>query len=189
MRVLLGLFLLLLAAAVVTIWLGPPGPRIVCHRGLDGAFQQWTIETTNGNRYPNIEGSSAKTLALVASHYYGPDPSALDDYRYVPGLNHDDPKDLILAYVKEPCRRTWHGDCHWFRPEKRWLILNPQMDYGGNGPWGELSEWIATYEFEQRLAKTLQFLRENQRTNWASVVQEHQKLLSQLQSNHNFAQR
>lgn len=95
----------------------------------------------------------------------------------------------MLAYVKEPTRRTWHGDTHWFRQEKRWLIVNPQMADGGKGPWGELSEWIPTSEFEKRLARTLQFLRENQRANWTNAVAEHQEVLSQLQAKHNYAQR
>jgi len=182
-RVLVGSVCLLFGGWALALWLGPPGPNIVCHRGLDGAYMQWMMETTNGEWYPNVEGSSAKTLALVA-RYYGPDMNALRDYRYVPGLKRDDPKDLILAYVKEPSRRRWHGDAHWFGREKRWVVLNPRVEDGEGDRWAEVAEWIPTDEFENRLAKTLQFLSENHRSYSTNAVIEHQRFLQELHSKH-----
>ena len=190
-RLLIGSGCLLLSGCALLLWLRPPGPNIICHRGLDGAFMIWSAETTNGDWYPNVDGSSAKSLSVIA-RYYGPDPKALRDYRYVPGLKRDDPKDLILAYVTEPSRRRWHGDGHWFRKEKRWVVLNPRIENAEDDQldrWGELAECIPADELENRLAKTLRFLSVNQRNSCTNVVMEHQKLLQELHNKHRYAQR
>ena len=80
MKVLAVLGCLATAGLAVANCLGPPGPTLTCHRGLDGAFQQWMIETTNGDWYPNAEGSSVKSLALLAP-YYGSYTNQLRDYK------------------------------------------------------------------------------------------------------------
>src|SRR5205809_3233911 len=99
---------------VVVLNIGGREPHFVCHRGLDGAIQHWMLQTTNDVWFPNVSGSSSQSLALLTS-YLHEGPTALRDYRYVPGLRSDDAEGLILIYVKRPSRRTWHGDTHWFR--------------------------------------------------------------------------
>jgi hypothetical protein len=46
---------------------------------------------------------------------------------------------------------------------------------------GECSERLTLDEFRMRLRKTLDFLRENERPNWQTVVAEHQKFLESLE--------
>ncbi len=65
--------------------------------------------------------------------------------------------------------------------EKKWIVLNPQMEAGEEDRWSEVAEGIPTVEFTSRLARTLQFLSENERTNCADVINEHSKFLLSLQ--------
>ena len=58
-----GLVLTVLLLKVIFL---PSGPDVVCHRGLDGAIQQWMLEAQHTNEYPNVEGSSEKSIALSA---------------------------------------------------------------------------------------------------------------------------
>lgn len=179
---LLGLVLAGLTAAVV---LGPPGPNFVCHRLLDGALQQWMLETTNGVTFPNVDGSSSRSLAVLLP-YLGPpdDTNMLRDYMYVPGLRSDDPKNLILFYLREPSRWTWHGDTHWFGGSKRWIVLNPQMSLlNTDSPQagGELDEAISLAEFKNRLLATLDYLKRNNRPGWQATEQEHMRFVNAIQ--------
>ncbi len=178
---LLGALVLVCFTLTFFLFLHPPGPQIECHRAIDGAFQQWKFVTTNDLWYPNIEGSSAKSLETIAAYFDPNDSNALCDYRYVPGLKSDDSSDLILMYVKEPSRRNWHGDTHYFRKEKRWIVLNPAMDDGEDDKWSEVGEWISTTEFTNRLTKTLRFLSENQRPYWTNAINEHSEFFKSLQ--------
>ena len=155
------------------IFLGPPGPHFTCHRGLVAAFDQWMLETTNTNWYPNILGSSTNSLEVITP-YIKNGMTELRDYSYVPGLKSDDPADLILMYVKEPTRRKWHGDTRWFRMHKGWVVLNPQYRDGEGNRWSEVAEWIPADEFTNRLGRTLRFLESNDRKNWAAVAREHE---------------
>ena len=166
------------------IILGPPGPDFVCHRLLDGALQQWMLETTNGVTFPNVDGSSSRSLALVIPYVDQRDTNVLRDYMYVPGLRSDDPDNLILFYLREPSRRTWHGDTHWFSGPKRWVVLNPRMsfpdsDSGRVG--GELCEAISPAGFKDRLRATLEYLKRNERPGWEAAEQEHMRFLSSIQ--------
>lgn len=176
-KVILGMSCLLpvLVAAYLLflVWSGPPGPRFVCHRGVVAAFEQWKLVTAGGGWYPNVEGSSARSLAAIAPYV----KEGMSDYRYVPGLKEDDPADLILMYVREPTRRKWHGDARWYRLEKRWVVLNPQTRDGEGDRWSELAEWIPADEFTHRLGRTLQFLKDNNRPHWETVVREHSEFL------------
>jgi len=84
-------------------------------------------------------------------------------------------------YVKEPSRRSWHGDTpRWFRKEKRWVVLSPQMREGEADRYSEVGEWIPTDEFTNRLTQTLRFLSDQGRTNWANTVAEHREFLPSL---------
>jgi len=172
-----------LAGLAVVVVVGPPGPHFVCHRLLDGALHQWMVETTNGVTYPNVDGSSSRSLKLVLP-YLLQDTNALHDYMYVPGLRSDDPDNLILFYLREPSRRTWHGDTHWFSGPKRWVVLNPRMDSpdsdsGRAG--GEVDEAISLTEFKDRLRATLDYLKQNDRPGWQAAEQEHMRFISSIQ--------
>lgn len=175
--------LIVVGAFALVIFLGPPGPTFTCHRGLDSAFEQWKMATTNGSWYPNIGGIGKDSLEAVSVYVYK-GMASLQDYRYVPGLKSDDPKELILMYVNRPSIRTWHGDTHWFRREKRWVILNPQTsspdDTYGSG-WSECGEALRTPEFKRRLQATLGFLKENNRPFWTNVVNEHSAFLKSIE--------
>jgi hypothetical protein len=163
----------------LAIRIGPPGPHFICHRGLVASFEQWKLETTNGDWYPNIDGNSIRSLEVIAPYMR----EDLRDYRYVPGLKSDDPEDLILVYLSRPSWRTWHGDTHWVRLDKRWVILNPRTsspdDTYGRG-WSEVGEAIPSAEFTNRLKATLEYLRQNHRQNWYAVQMEHLTFLASL---------
>ena len=141
------------------------------------------MATTNENWYPNIEGDSGRSLEAVAVYTYD-GMTSLQDYRYIAGLKSDDSEGLILMYVNRPSSRTWHGDSHWFRMQKRWVILNPQMsspdDTFGPG-WSELGEAITTPEFKRRIQATLDYLKNNNRPFWTNVVQEHTAFLRSIE--------
>lgn len=177
------LLVFVLAGLTTVIVLGPPGPEFVCHRLLDGTLAQWSLETSNGVAYPNVEGSSSRSLALLLPYFGSNDTNALHDYRYVPGLHSDDPDNLILFYLKEPSRRTWHGDTHWFSGPKRWIILNPRMsmpDSSSDHAAGELCEAISMAEFKARLRATLDYLKLNERPGWQAAGQEHMRFLNSI---------
>jgi len=179
-----ALLVLLLAGLTTAIVLGPPRPDFVCHRLLDGVLGQWMLETTNGVTFPNVDGSSSRSLALVLPYFGSTDTNALHDYMYVPGLRSDDPDNLILFYLREPSRRTWHGDTLWFNGPKRWVVLNPRMsspdsDSGRAG--GELCEALSMVEFKDRLRTTLDYLKRNERPGWQAAEQEHMRFISSIQ--------
>lgn len=96
---------LLVTGLICMLIIGPPGPHFTCHRGLDCAFEQWWLTTPNGKTtnalvYPNVDGSSVKSLELIAPYvYHGMDD--LRDYGYVPGLTSEDPRELILRPLAE----------------------------------------------------------------------------------------
>jgi hypothetical protein len=162
--------------------IGPPGPNFVCHRLLDAGLHEWMIETTNKVQYPNVAGSSRRSLAVLVP-YLGLNTNALRDYMYVPGLHSDDPENLILFYVKEPARRTWHGDSYWSLKPKRWIVLNPQMsipDSDSSRAGGEVCEAISTAEFKDRLRITLDYLKRNNRLNWESIEKEQAQFLNSI---------
>jgi hypothetical protein len=182
----LGTLLALVFGGLITLSvLGPPGPQFICHRLLDSILEQWKFETTNSVQFPNVGGSSKQSLALLIP-YLGGDTNALRDYRYVPGLHSDDPDNLVLFYLTEPSRRTWHGDTitHWFFGPKRWIVLNPRMnspDYESGRAGGELDEAISAAEFRKRLRATLDFLKQNARPGWQEAEQEHMQFISSIQ--------
>jgi hypothetical protein len=184
----LGALLVLVLGGLTAVFvLGPPGPHFICHRLLSSALEQWKLETTNGVQFPNVGGGSRESLGLVLPYLgLGDDTNALRDYMYVPGLHSDDPDNLILFYLSEPSRRTWHGDtiAHWFSGPKRWIVLNPRMnppDYESGRAGGELDEAISLAEFKDRLRATLDFLKQNARPGWQAAEQEHMRFISSIQ--------
>jgi hypothetical protein len=160
---------------------GPPGPHFTCHKALDGTIQQWRIETTNGVALPNVGGDSARSIAVLGPYLGDGVDRQLRDYGYVSGLQFDDPPDLVLFYLKQSSRRTWHGDTHWFTGPKRWFVLNPQWDaLNPSDAAGEMGEMISKKNFETRLTRTLAFLRQEARPGWETAEQEHQSFLHSI---------
>jgi hypothetical protein len=150
-------------------------------------LEEWKLETTNSVQFPNVGGSSRQSLALLTP-YLGRGTNALRDfmrdYMYVPGMHSDDPDNLILFYLREPSRRTWHGDTHWFSGPKRWIVMNPRMtspDYESGRAGGELDEAISLAEFKDRLRATLDYLKQNARPGWQATEQEHMRFISSIQ--------
>ncbi len=170
-RLIFGALLLGFGALIL---LFPSRPNFVCHRLMDGAVSHWMLETTNGVWFPNVGGSSSNSLALVAP-YMSCSMHDLRDYRYVPGLRSDDPGNLILFYLKEPSRRTWHGEFRWSRKPKRWIVLPIGM--GGNH---ELAEALTTTEFKTRLNESIEYLKKHERLGWKNAEGEHMALLNSL---------
>ena len=107
----------------------PLGPLPVCLK---------TCQTMNGF-YPNIEGSSSKTLAQMAADLIKQRNISLyegliltNNIIYVPGLASGDPEDLIVAYIKTKTRHAWHGDLNPFC-EKKWLVYSPRFGFCAEG--------------------------------------------------------
>jgi hypothetical protein len=128
---------------------------------------------TRTNTYPNVGGVGSNSLAVVQPYL----KSEMQRYRYVPGLSHDDPKDLILMYMST--RYTWHGDTsHTVFSPKHWLILSPEIVGGGTFPEG--GEFVDRLELKRRIEKTVAFLKEHQRPCWQFVAEEQSRFLDSL---------
>jgi hypothetical protein len=127
----LGFGAVVLLAIVVAALLLPSGQRPLCHRAIDGAFQQWMLVSGSTNDYPNDKGSGSNSLATI-ERYMGHD---IYRYGYVPGLRPDDPEDVVLMYVRT--RYTWHSDyTHTIFSPELWLVLPPAIrdyEYAGDG--------------------------------------------------------
>jgi hypothetical protein len=157
------------------------GPRPFCHRAIDGAFQQWMLETgrTNGvytdGVYPNTNGIGSNSLAMIQPFF----DQRIQQYGYVPGLKYDDPNDLVLMYLKAQTHYTWHGDTeHTIFSPRRWMVLSPKIVASGTCPEG--GELLDTPEFKKRLQMTVTFLREHQRPYWQVVAEEQSNLLNSI---------
>jgi len=153
----------------------PHDPLTLCQKQLDSAFAQWTME--NGtNVYPNVEGDSRRSFALVGQYMLNGD-EYYAKYGYVPGLKDDDPPELVLMYLKEKTRRTWNGDSSGsIRRKPKWMVIGPS--FGCDLPEGGRLEETAV--FRTRLQKTLEFLQENSRPYWTNAVREHAAFLNSL---------
>ena len=135
---------------------------------------QWAIETGHTNDYPNVNGNGHASLSIIEPFM----DARIHQYGYVPGLHHDDPNDLVLMYMKEKTRHSWHGDRDnsIFSPPK-WMVLSPDILAGSAGEGGALVE---TPEFKRRLQLTVIFLKENQRPDWQTVADEQTKFLNSI---------
>lgn len=165
--------------------------RPVCHKQISTALAIWVSDngkdsTGATNAYPNVNGDSTASLAVI-DHALNWGISWTNRYKYVPGLRETDPGDLILFYMSQPTRWTWHGAPPTKFKEKAWLIVPADFTlrerYGTKGEIvpthevGEMSERLSTEEFKARLQETLDFVRTNNRPNWQSVVAEHSNFL------------
>ena len=135
--------------------------------------------------FPNVRGSSRDSLASISDKmgYM----AWTNDYNYVAGLREDDPADLVLMYFNRPTRWNWHGSPPTIFKVKAWIII--PVDFGSGagfrpqtGQWGECSERVSLDEFRNRLRRTLDFIRTNERPNWQAVVAEHTKFLDSIQN-------
>lgn len=169
----------------------PSDPLTLCQKQLAAAFMQLAIDNKT-NVYPNVEGNSIKSFALIGSYIKNWE-TYITDYGYVPGLTADDPDDLVLMYLKKKTRRTWNGDHSpsIYSPQK-WMVLPPGIyhnvfnlkpayipdpeNYNNKFPEGGLL--VETPEFRRRLQKTLGFLKENNRLYWENVIKEHTEFLN-----------
>lgn len=173
---------LFLTAVLVLYFFGltDPNGRPYCHKAIDLAFHNW--QDINGTeRFPNINGNSKESLAVISPDF-GNRPLH-DTYMYVPGLQRDDPGDLVLMYVRQPTRWIWHGQRPTIFHDMAWILVPVDMKFHGPdraaGP-GEFSERVSFHEFRRRLVKTLKYLEENERPNWRAVVKEHTQFLDSL---------
>lgn len=177
-------FVLLFAEAshvrFILDWRGQP----VCHKVLMTSFDNWT-EDNGTNAFPNIGGNSRDSLAELRDSY--PGAQLEERYTYVAGLHKDDPGDLVLMYVNEPSRWTWHGGPKTIFSQQRWITVPVDFTLGQYNNretkitgGGECSEALSPEQFGIRLQRTLDFVRTNNRPNWQTVVAEHSKLLESL---------
>lgn len=164
----------LLAAGYFYVGVLFSGPRPECGRQIDGAFREYAHES-HTNVFPNVNGRSDASLKLIEPYFYN---EFHRDYGYVPGLRYDDGVDLVMLYLKEKTRYTWHGDrSHNVFSPKLWKIMSAQIDAGLDPEGGEL---VTTAEFKGRMQATLAFLKENQRPNWQAVVAEQTAFLNSI---------
>ncbi len=173
--------LALIAAVVcwyffVLDWQGRP----FCHKQIYTAFRLW-MDDQKTNAFPNVAGSSRLSLEAIREEMGGSMKWA-ENYRYAAGLREDDPGDLILMYLDQPTRWTWHGSPPSRFTKKAWIVVPVDFTMGDRprAGHGELSERISSQEFKRRLQATLEFVKTNARPNWEAVVAEHTRFLDQL---------
>jgi hypothetical protein len=168
----------ILLAAVIGFYLRfPPGPTPICNRQIDGALMMW-MQDRKTNAYPNVRGEQTASLA-EAQQFFSRNGELHRGYGYVPGLRPRDPDSLIFMYLKQKTRREWHGDLLgksiFTRPQ--WLVISPGIM---TGPCVEGSELLDTAEFKKRLLATLEFLKDDNRSYWQTVVKEQTAFLDSI---------
>ena len=174
-RILIG-SIAVLALVVAALFVLPSGPRPVCHRAVDGAFQQWMLESghTNGF-YPNADGIGSNSLAMIEP-FFGQD---IQQYAYIPGLRIDDPKDFVLMYLKRPTHYSWHGDTeHTIFSPRRWMVVFPDIVMGG--PYPEGGDLVDGPEFKRRVLRTVAYLKDHNRPHWQVVAKEQEEFLKSV---------
>lgn len=163
-------------------WRFPPDPLdVTCHNIFDAGIPLW-IEDSKTNIYPNVEGDSVMSFIVLLKHIFSQGErwvtTVPKNYGYIPGLEADDPTELILIYLKKRTRRTWHGDrSNTIFTERKWMVIPPDLTNGGNPEIGTL---LDTAEFQRRLVTTLDFLKKNNRPHWQKVVKEHTAFLNSI---------
>lgn len=148
-----------------------------CHKQIMLSFLLW-MDGHKTDVFPNVKGVSHDSLSTINEAMNSTNWAT--NYMYVPGLRKDDPGDLVLMYVARPTRWTWHGSVPTIFRKKAWIIVPVDFKLGNlrkAGP-GEDSERVSAIEFQQRLKRTLDFIRTNDRPNWQTVVSEHARFLS-----------
>jgi len=146
------------------------------------------LEEQKTDVLPNVDGHSAGSMVSMYK-YWGDEPWE-EKYRYIPGLRKDDPGDLVLMYMLVPTRYTAHDTPQTIFAKKGWVLI--PLDFAGLGfgkrvdrdipMWGEQCEMVSLPELCDRVKKTLNFLREHERPNWQTVVEEHEKFLNQMEN-------
>ena len=175
-RIIIGIVVTLFAVIVGFLLRHPPDPLTLCQKMLDSGFEQWK-QTNKANGYPNVHGDSTRSFAAAGVYMKGGGEDFNNTYGYVPGLKDDDPKDLVLMYLEKKTRRTWNGDFSGSILRKpKWMVIGP--DFGFDLPEGGNLEETST--FKTRLQKTLDFLRENKRPYWETIVKEHTEFLNSI---------
>lgn len=156
----------------------PPGPRPDCNRAIEGTLQMWSLDHGRTNTYPNAGGDGDKSLAELKK-YFG---NGLEKYGYMPGLRFDDPPNLVLMYLKQKTRHTWHADVnHSIFTRPRWYAISPAIMDGASAEFPEGGRLLETAEFKARLLNTVAFLKEHQRPNWQTVANETSNFLASIQ--------
>jgi hypothetical protein len=159
----------------------------LCHKAVFLDVEQWH---NSAKDLPNVKGSSAESLNKLFTEE---DPAEWNaKYQYLPGLRLGDPGDLVLMYMKRPTRYIWHGKPQTIFRDPMWMTVS--LDFAGlrGSPFvqivrrpmpyqGENSERLSLEDFKSRLRKTLDFLRENNRPNWQTVVAENEDFLKTLE--------
>ena len=159
------------SAALLVLW---SGHRPQCHKALDSAFRHWMLVTSHSNTYPNSAGQGSNSLEMI-NDFFGGD---MHQYKYVPGLMTDDPKDLVLMYMRTSY--SWHGDAsHTIFSPRHWLVLSPNILSGTCPEGGDLLDMT---EFKKRLERTIAFLKEHQRPYWPTVEQEQSNFLTTIRN-------
>ena len=157
--------------------------RPFCHKQIMMSFLVWMHDQGAGtNTFPNVSGKGADSLAEIREEMAG-NMRWANGYKYVPGLREDDPGDLVLMYLDRPTRWTWHGPPPTIFEKKAWIVVPVDFAMGDrarSGP-GESSERVSLDEFRNRLRRTLDFVRTNERPNWQTVVAEHTKFLDSIE--------
>ncbi len=158
----------------------------LCHKAMMFAATTW-LDDRKTDILPNVDGHGEQSLAELRS-YLG-DDSWPEMYRYVPGMRKGDPGDLVLAYMPVPTRYIFHGEPQTIFAEPKWILV--PLDFTGH--WcvglpddrdiplaGEQCERVPLEELKSRLKKTLDFLRNNDRPNWQTVVVEHTRFIDSI---------
>jgi hypothetical protein len=183
-----GLLAILIIAAVgycglIVDWSGRP----FCHKQIMfGFLNEIRGDLSNDSKpFPNVKGISRDSLASIGDSMGGY-KDWTNDYNYVPGLREDDPPDLVLMYFNRPTRWNWHGAPPTIFKNKAWIVIPVDFDLAAGfrphtNELGECSERISTDEFRNRLKRTLDFVRTNERPNWQAVIAEHNKFLDAIE--------
>lgn len=164
-------------------WKGRP----TCHSAIMVAFMTAMHEpginfANDPKPFPNVKGVGRDSLATIRDGMAGY-MDWVKDYGYVPGLREDDPGDLVLMYFNRPTRWTWHAAPPSIFKEKAWILVPVDFAQGmrpRSGP-GEESERVSLEEFRNRLRRTLDYVRTNERPNWQTVVVEHTRFLDSIE--------
>ncbi|HEV2971235.1 MAG TPA: hypothetical protein VGY55_14770 [Pirellulales bacterium] len=163
-------------------WQGKP----YCHAQIMLAFENWIVRngkdsTTRTNEFPNVGGVGRNSLNAIREEMEGSMDWA-PDYGYVPGLQQNDPGQLVLMYFNRPTRWTMHISAPTIFEDKAWILIPVDFGQGRrekSGP-GEDSERVSTEEFKKRLKETIEYIRKMERPNWQTIVAEQTKFLERI---------
>ena len=90
-------------------YLTDPNGKPTCHKLLMLDLYRWQ-DTNHTSLFPNIDGLSVDSLSNLRDDADSDTIVEMNEkYMYVPGLKSDDPGELVLMYMREPTRWTWHG--------------------------------------------------------------------------------